>query len=262
MSKISFGVGNKRSLLLLVALYTIFCLAGALLLSNLLKQTDYTQGAFVIFSMGELAFILFITPLIAVNRIDSALRSSMVQFISTLGNPIKISWELLRYPLLIAFTLCLIPALLGLILKDFLGSPPAIVVLKTFVIMLAIALSALSIGFYASIICKNAISAAGFALLVIILISAEPIWFGPVISLANSSSIVQFSLLINPFVSAASAVNFDILRIDPFYEICPIGQLRFQYPACWFATLFNLSIALVIFWRFIVGVRRMLAPSA
>lgn len=261
MFKISFSPGNKRSLLFLVSLYVIFCLAGAFLLSRLLNPADYTQGAFVIFSMCEVALILFIAPLIAVNRMDSALSSAMVQFLSTQGSPIKISWELLRHPLLMAFILCLIPSLIGLFLKDLVGAPPAAVVLKSFFVMLAIALAALSLGFYASIICKNVLSAAGFALLMIILISTEPIWFGPVISLANTSPIMQFSLLINPFVSAASALNFDILRIDPFYGICPIGQLRFQYPSIWLAASFYLFIALVIFWRFIIGVRRMLAPS-
>lgn len=252
-----------RKVLLFILIYCLFCIAGVLFLPRLsVDGADYKQSPFVIFSMCEVALILFVTPLIAVNRMDSALSSAMVQFLSTQGSPIKISWELLRYPLLMAFILCLIPALLGLILKDLVGSPPAAVVLKTFFVVLAIALSALSLGFYASIICKNALSAAGFALMIIILISTEPIWFGPVISLTNTSPIVQFSLLINPFVSAASALNFDILRIDPFYEICPIGQLRFQYPASWFAALFYSFIALVIFWRFIIGVRRMLAPSA
>jgi hypothetical protein len=262
MFKISLRAVDKKSFLLLVSLYTFICLAGALFVSSLLSRADYSQGAFVIFSMCEIALILFITPLIAVNKVDSALRGAMVQFLSTQGSPIKISWELLRYPLLIAFILCLIPALLGFILKNFLGAPPAIIIFKTFFIALAIALAALSIGFYASIICKNALSSAGLALLFIILICTEPIWFGPVISKANTSLIVQFSLLINPFVNAASALNFDILRMDPLYEICPIGQLRFQYPAFWLAVSFNLSIALVLFWRFNIGVRRMLAPSA
>jgi hypothetical protein len=205
--------------------------------------------------------MLFIIPLIAVNRMDSALHSAMIQFLPIPASIIKISWELLRYPLLTAFIFCLIPALSGLFFRNFIGSPPVIIVFKTFLIVLSIALPALLLGFYTSIICKNTLSAAGLALFIIILICTEPIWFGPVISKADMPSLIQGSLLINPFVSVASSLNFDILRVDPLYEICPIGQLRFQYPAYWLAVLFNLSMALVIFQRFIVGVRRMLAPS-
>jgi hypothetical protein len=232
-----------------------------LFLSRRLHQTEYSQGAFVIFSIGEVALILFIIPLLAVNRMDSALRSSMIQFLPTQASVIKISWELLRYPLLITVIFCLIPAFSGLFLGNRIGSPPAISVFKTFLIVLAIALPALLIGFYASIICKHMLSAAGLALLIIILICTEPIWFGPMISKADMPALIQGSLLINPFVSVASSLNFDILRADPFYEICPIGQLRFQYPTYWLAVLFNLSMALVIFQRFIAGIRRMLAPS-
>jgi hypothetical protein len=261
MFKISISAGAKQSLLSVALLYVFICLAGALFLSSLLPRADYSHGAFIIFSMCEAALILFVTPLLAVNRMDSALRSTMIQFLSAQASPIKISWELMRYPLLISFILCLIPALLGLFLGKFIGSPSATIVLKTFFIVMTIALSALSIGFYASIICKNALSAAGLALLIIILICTEPIWFGPVISKVNTPILIQCSLLINPFVSVASALNFDVLRISPFYEICPIGQLRFQYSDCWLAASFNLLTALMLFWRFIIGVRRMFAPS-
>ncbi len=264
MYNISRGVVSKKPLLALLSLYIILCLAGALFLSSLSDdQADYRQGSFIIFSMGEVAAILFIIPLLAINRMDPLLRGNdMAHFLSTPGYPIKITWGLLRYPLLITTIVCLIPALSGLILNNALGSPAPEIIARSFIMILSIALAALAIGFYASTVCKNALSAAGFALLIIILVSTEPIWLGPVInSVANMPLIIPLSLLLNPFVGAASALNFDILRIDPFYQICPIGQLRFQYPGFWSAVLFNLLIALAVFWRFMVGIRRMLAPS-
>ena len=129
-------------------------------------------------------------------------------------------------------------------------------------VLLTITVFALSIGFYCSVICKTAFAAAGVSLLILVLLSTEPIWFGPIINLMPDAPIlIQSSLLINPFVGVASAINFDILRTDPFYQICPIGQLRFQYPSCWSVASFNLLMAFAIFWRSAAGIRRLIVPS-
>jgi hypothetical protein len=128
--------------------------------------------------------------------------------------------------------------------------------------VMTVAVFMLSIGIYLSTVCKNTFSAAGLALLIVILVCTEPIWFGPVInSYPDASFLIQSSLLINPVVNVAAALHFDILRTDPFYQICPIGQLRFHYPSYGSAALFNLLIALIISWRSVAGIRRITAPT-
>jgi hypothetical protein len=264
MLKMICGSVTRQPLLAFVLLYSIVCLACALLLFNFsANEGDYTQGSFVAFSMFEVGTILFMVPILAVNRMDSMFRGNAIsQFLVAQENSLKLVWSLLRGPLLIAGLFCLIPALLGFILRNYFYSLPFAIIFRAFVVALSIALLALAVGFYASVRCKNALSSAGLALLIILLLSTEPIWLGPVISAAaNVPPIISLSLFLNPFIGAASALNFDILRIDPFYQICPIGQLRFQYPDYWAAALFNVLIALYVFWRFMIGIRRLLAPS-
>jgi hypothetical protein len=259
-----YRIMRQRRPILLLLLYFIACVAGPVMLSNFaFGPASHGQGAFVIFSMCEIAAILFMIPLIAVNRAGSAIRGTgITQFLPAQRSSGRIAFGLFRYPLLITALLCLIPGLSVLLMRNFLGFVPALSIMRTSFVVLTIGIFALTIGFYASIIFRSALSAAGFALLVIVLISTQPIWFGPVInSIPNSSLLIQSSLLINPFVSVASTVGFDILRTDPFYQICPIGQLRFEYPSYWSSALFNLLVALAIFGLSAIGIRRMVLPS-
>ena len=53
----------------------------------------------------------------------------------------------------------------------------------------------------------------------------------PVIEwVADPSLIIQATLLLNPFISIASSINMDILRMDPLYSLSTIGVLQFHYP--------------------------------
>ncbi len=248
---------KQLPILLLLLLYMLVCTLGVFVLSGI-----STHGSFVILSMWETALILFVVPLLAVNRMDTVIRrNTMAQWMPGGGNS-RLILALLGHPLLIAVVVCLIPVLSGLMGKQAFGSVPASFVIRSFFLAVAIGLFALAVGFYAATVCKNAISAAGLALLILMLICTEPIWFGPIInSFPNTNVLIQSSLMINPFVSVAAALNFDILRTDPFYQICPIGQLNFTYPSFWAAMLFNLIFALLIFYRSLAGIRRISAPS-
>jgi hypothetical protein len=249
---------------LLIAVFVIFILGAFALAISSTEHAVYEQGAFVIYFMSEIAVILFIIPLLAVNRMDFETRSANgSQSLSTQTSLTGIATKVIGYPLLITVILCLIPGLAALIVKDLSGGIPAADIIRASLVISTIAVFALSVGFYCSTVCRNAFTAAGFALLILALVCTEPIWFGPVInSIPDQSIPIQSSLLMNPFIGVASALNFDILRTDPFYHICPIGQLRFHYPSWWSVASFNLLVSLAIFWRSAVGIRRMNAPSA
>jgi hypothetical protein len=236
---------------------------GAALSISLLEETHSRTEALVYFYMSEIAaLLLFIIPLLPVNGMNWGGRGAVLgQFASTQTSLIKILAKTLRNPFMIAVILCLIPGLSVWFLGGY-RSVPVVDILRASFLALAVAILMLGIGIYASIVCRNRFSAAGFVLLIVVLVCAEPIWFGPILnSYPDAAFLIQASLLINPVVNVASALHFDILRTDPFYQICPIGQLKFYYPSYWSAALFNLSIALAIFWRSIAGIRRINAPA-
>jgi hypothetical protein len=265
MAKFLSGVIQKHWLLLLLIAYTMALILGAYaLIMTSAGSEAYSAESFAVFFMSEIAILLFVVPLLAVDRMDSEMRiATIAQFVSTPMSPAKIGSKIFGYPLLIAIVLCLIPGLTALMLRRFIGGIPVIDITRAFLLTLPIAAFALSVGFYCSTICRTAFSAAGFALLILVLVCTVPIWFGPIINLApDSPLLIQSSLLINPIVGVASALRFDILRTDPLYHISPIGQLRFQYPSCWSVASYNLALALILFWRSAVGIRRMVVPSA
>jgi hypothetical protein len=254
---------RKQRLLLLTILACMgISFAGAVVSIAVLGGTHGRQGALAYFFIGEIAALLFIIPLLPVNGMRSAGRSIILeQFVSTQTGLIKIAAKMFRSPLLVAIILCLIPGLPALSFRGD-GSVPIIDILKASFIVLAVAVFMLAIGIYASIICRNPFSSAGLAFLIVVLVCAEPILLGPVInSYPDATFLIQSSLLINPIVNVAAALHFDILRTDPFYQICPIGQLKFNYPPYWSAALFNILLALMIFWRSVAGIRRITTPA-
>jgi hypothetical protein len=264
MFELLYRTIRKQSVLLLLITYLVVCLLVAfVMVMTSTGSSASRQESFTIYFMSEAAILLFITPLLAVNRIDFEMRGATIaQFISTQGHWAKATLKIFGSPLLIAVLLCLISGFAALIIRGFIGDIAAAGIMKASLMALPIAVFALSIGFYCSIICKTVFSAAGLALLLLVLICTEPIWLGPLINRAPESSfLIQFSLLINPFIGMASALDFDLLRTDPFYQISPIGQLRFHYPSCWSAASVQFLMALAIFWRSAVGIRRMIIPS-
>lgn len=255
---------RQLPIILTLCVYIVLYVAGAFVLSSLSSESgSYRQGAFVVLSMCQTGIVVFLVPLIAIGEMNSVIQGSVwAQFLPAEGS-LRIVLGLFRRLLPVMAIICLIPGILGMLMKGPFGSVPNAVILRSFFILLAIALFSLSSGFYAAVVCRNAYSAAGLSFLIMVLICTEPVWFGPVISaIPEPSAMIQFSLLINPFVNVAAALNFDILRIDPFYQICPIGQLRFNYPSLWSAVLFNVLVASVIFWRSTARLRRLGAPSA
>jgi hypothetical protein len=255
-------IRKQRFLLSIVLVCTGISFAGAVVSITVLGETHGREGALAYFFMGEIAALLFIIPLLPVNGMRSEGRSFILgQFVSTQTGLIKVVAKMLRYPLLIAIILCLIPGLSALSLRGS-GGIPIVDILKASFVVMAAAVFMLTIGIYASIICRHPFSAAGFVLLIVVFVCTEPIWFGPVInSYPDATVLIQSSLLINPIVNVAAALHFDILRTDPFYQICPIGQLKFHYPSYWSAALFNLLVALMIFWRSVAGIRRIATPG-
>jgi hypothetical protein len=255
-------IRKQRLLLLTILVCMGISFAGAVVSIAVLGEAHGRQGALVYFFLGEIAALLFIIPLLPVNGMRSAGRSIILeQYVSTQTGLIKIVVKMLLCPLLVTVILCLIPGLSVLLLRGD-GGIPIIDILKASFIVLAVAVFMLAIGIYASIVCRNPFSAAGLALLIVVLVCTEPIWFGPILnSYPDATVLIQSSLMINPIVNAAAALHFDILRTDPFYRICPIGQLKFHYPSYLSAALFNLLVALMIFWRSVAGIRRIATPT-
>ncbi len=259
------GITRKYWLFFLPAAYAAVLIIGArALIKTSSGSAAYSAESFAFFFMTAVAVLLFVVPLLAVYRMDSEIRSATIaQFASAQINPAGIGFRISGYPALIAVVLCVITGVTALMIRKFFGGIPAADIFKASLLTLTIAAFALSVGFYCSILCRTAFSAAGLALLTLLLVSTEPIWFGPIINLAPDSPIlIQFSLLINPFVGVASVLKFDILRTELLYHICPISQLRFQYPSFWAAASYHLIVALLIFWRVIAGIRRMAVPPA
>lgn len=256
-------IQKQRPFSLLIAYGAVFVFGAFALLMTSTGSPSYKQESFTIYFMSETAVLLFVIPLLAVNRMDSKMRSATIaQFASAQMHSAKMAIKVFGPSLAVAIVLCGIPGLTALIIRAFVRGIPAGPVIQAFLMTLAITVFALSIGSYCAVVCKTAFSAAGLAWLILTLICTEPIWFGPIINVAPDTPIlIQASLLINPFVGVASALGFDVLRSDPFYQICPIGQLRFQYPSCWSVALFNLFMGLMIFWRSATRIRRLIVPS-
>jgi hypothetical protein len=95
-----------------------------------------------------------------------------------------------------------------------------------------------------------------------VFVCTEPVWIGPAIeSTTHASALIPGSLLINPFVGMASALRFDIFRVEPFYQISPIGQRRFNYPSWYSVASLYLLVSLFLYWRSRVRLFRMATPT-
>lgn len=252
-------------LLTLLVSCVLLCLACVLVLSaSPGGGFSFGRRQLVTLFMAETALILFLTPLFSVNmgiwhkQGRKLLRSSL--------NPRESSTIFVGKwisSLKIVTTLCVAPCVAALCARALIGGVPTWDIVRTSLVVMAVAVCALLLGLYCSIICGDVFSAAGVALLIVVLVCTEPIWIGPAIaSTSNASFLIQSSLLINPVVGLASALDFDILRTEPLYQICPIAQRRSHYPAWYTVVSFDLLVSLFLFWRSSVAIRRMVAPSA
>jgi hypothetical protein len=186
-----------------------------------------------------------------------------VRFLLPQPEPARRIWAVFSFPLLAAVGLCLAPALAALFLKAFFGGLPAPAIVAAALALMPFAVCALALGSYCSLACRDLFSAMGLALLITVVVCTGPLWLGPVIDATpDASLLIQSSLAVNPFAGLASALEFDLFRSEPFYQICPIGQRKFDYPSWWTVASVLALASLPLFWRSVVRIRRMAEPSA
>jgi hypothetical protein len=214
--------------------------------------------------MTELALVLFLVPLLAATMMASEKRGRQdLRFLLPQREPMRRIWAVFSFPLLATVGLCLAPALAALFLQAVFGGLPAPAIVSASLAMTPFAICALALGSYVSLVCRDLVSAVALALLVTVLVCAGPVWLGPVIDATpHASFLIQPALAVNPFVGMASAMEFDLFRAEPFYQICPIGQRKFDYPSCWTVASVQMLASLPLFWRSVVRIRRMTEPSA
>jgi hypothetical protein len=255
---------DRRRFPLFPAVYAASCGAGALALVMLPGAGPAAASSRIVSSlMAVTALVLFLVPLLSAHA-GSAIRDLVPSVSLAPMSRCLPRLMLLRLgPLLrTAGIVSLAPCAAVLAASRLSGAIPVSNVLQACAVILAVALCALAAGFYCAIVFEDAPTAAGTAILIAFLVSTEPIWLGPVIrSVSDASWMIRPSLLANPFVGVASALDFDVFRIDPFYHICPIGQLRFSYPAWHGVVLTALLISSVLVWRSVARVRRLAMPS-
>ncbi len=253
------------SLPVFLTAYLLFCFAGVCVVVMIPGAgSPILASRMVLLFMAVTALVLFFVPLLAVQTGRATRDLARTGMISPDGRRIgKMVFVRLAQPLKATIIFSLTPCLVLLIATTFSGSMPAANLFHATGVILAAAVCSLAAGFYCSIVVENVFSAAGMALILTALICTEPVWIGPVIrSVTDASWMIQPSLLANPFVGVASALDFDVFRIDPFYHVCPIGQLRFTYPAWHSVALFFLLVSTCLLWRSGAGIRRLAMPSS
>jgi hypothetical protein len=214
--------------------------------------------------MAEMALVLFLVPLLAATMMASEKRGRQnVQILLPQPEPMRRIWGAFSVPLLVTICLCVAPGLASILLAAVFGGVPATAIVATSLAMAPFAVCALTLGGYVSLVCRDLVSAVALALLITVVVCAGPIWLGPVIDATpDAALLIQPSLAVNPFVGLASAMEFDLFREEPFYQICPIGQRKFDYPSCWTVASVQMLASLPLFWRCVVRIRRMAEPSA
>ncbi|MBN2243766.1 MAG: hypothetical protein JW793_13860, partial [Acidobacteria bacterium] len=203
-----------------------------------------------------------LVPLLAIYKISAEKRGiSLAQLVSAGTGGVRLAARILRFPAALTLILCLFPGLSAIIISSIFGGVPAAVILRATLMTAIVGIFALCLGFLCSAFFRNAYSAAGCALIVIALVCFQPVWFGPVIhATPNASRLIQPSLSINPLVGLASALEFDIFRTSPLYQICPIGQRKFEYPAYASVGLLYLFVSLVLFFCSAARIRKTAEP--
>jgi hypothetical protein len=223
---------------------------------------EFAREPFVFLFMGEMGLVLFFIPLLAIGRGNTwRPKAELTRLMPTGALSRSVAQKILS-PLRLTLLLCAGPCVGALAGRLLFGGIPAGDIARASLVILAIGVCALALGWYCSILCYDIFSAAGLTLLVILLVCTEPLWIGPVIeSTSNVSLLIQSSLLINPIVGMASSLDFDIFRAEPFYQICPIGQRRFTYPPWYASASFYGLVSILLLWRSAAGIRKLTVPS-
>jgi hypothetical protein len=123
-------------------------------------------------------------------------------------------------------------ALAGLSLA---GRGPALPALAALQVMLVfVALGVIALALFFSAIFADPLDAAACTYAVVALLAGAFLLAGPFIARSpDASGIIKTVLIVNPLAGVASALDADPLRGEVLYQLSPIGQRRFEYPAPW-----------------------------
>jgi hypothetical protein len=256
---------RRRSFTVFTAAYVLSCFGGALAIPRLAGARPGDLSALIVLLfMAETALAICFIPLLSVRAGGSIRKLLRACCIVPAGWSIwRLTVSALARPLRITLVLILAPCAAVLTAGALSGGVPVSISLGATAVVLAVAWCSLTAGFLCAVVYKDALGAAGMALFLAMLISTEPVWFGPAIDCASDASwMIKPSLLVNPFVGVASALDFDLFRTDPFYQICPIGQRRFDYPAWQSVAGTAMLASFLLLWRSIVGIRKLAMPSS
>lgn len=261
MPGLELGNRTRRLLIISTSIYALLWFGGILLYSFVSSRSfEFGRQQFLAVYLIQLALMLFLAPLLSVRGIIQEKQDQgLLQLLPDREGSLRIALGSVVFPLLITAIFSLVPGVAALVVKGLFGGVPALDVIRASAAVVSIAIGAAAVGCYCSVRCDNMFSSAGLALLFVILLIFEPIWLGPLIG--SASFLIQPSLLINPFVGLASAMDFDLFRTEPLYQICPIGQRRFDYPSWWSVAAVYVSMTLLFFWRSVAAIRRMAEPS-
>jgi hypothetical protein len=263
MSVLAANPGKRHLVPALILLYALLCFGASMALSfQTAGGARFAHQAYVPLFMGATVLTLFVVPLIAANQGNAWRPRNDSLRMAPPGGLLRVIAGRMASPAILASLLCLGPAAGALAARLLLGGVPAWDIVRAFIVLLGIAVFALALGLYCSILCYDVFSAAGLALLVMLMLCTGPIWTGPAIeATANASLLIQSALSVNPLVGIASALNYDIFRAEPWYQICPVGQRRFDYPS-WYSTVsLNGLISIFLLWRAAAGIRKLTIAS-
>lgn len=135
-----------------------------------------------------------------------------------------------------------VSALWTIVAQGWSGAGGTALMAHTTVGVIGLALVALG-GWFGSV-CRDALDAAALSVGVALLAGFGIFAAGP-LAADLPTPIVNAALLASPIVSAASAADVDLLRMDLLYRISPLAHGRFDYPA-WFAPLAAYGTLLLI----------------
>ncbi len=243
------------------ALYVLLLGACAIVLkASAADRIADPRGPLIGLFMTWVLMVLFLCPLLGMQSL--VFRQSRIMILPTPQEFSKAIFHRWISACKVTLALCTAPCIAAFAHSVLFGSVPASDIVQPSIVLMSIAASATALGSYCALALQDRYSAAGVALLAAVAICTEPVWIAPILeSTSHISSLIQGSLLINPIAGMASALDFDIFRTEPWYQICPIGQRRFQYPSWYSVASFHLLVSVFLLWRSRVCLFRMAMPS-
>jgi hypothetical protein len=130
-----------------------------------------------------------------------------------------------------------IPSLLGstaawLLATLVAGGPRASDVYAARLLLVAFAVFGIGLGAWASSASASVVASRGACLTLAFGMAAAPFAVAPLISvLGGRPELVQATVMVSPWILAAGASGFDILRAQWMYALSPLGSVEMVYPA-------------------------------